>query len=150
MPAPRNIPLFKVFMAPEAELMPRLRDVLYGGQISEGPPVRQFERAFADFVDAPDADRVLSFYSGTGALHTALILAGVAAGDEVITTAMTAEPSNMAILHAGGIPVWADVDPQNGNLAPCAVAARLSPRVGLKRCSSAIRISKPRNAITPP
>jgi perosamine synthetase len=124
----RNIPLFKVFMAPEAELMPRLRDVLYGGQISEGPPVAQFESEFAAFVDAPHAERVLSFYSGTAALHTALILAGVGAGDEVITTAMTAEPTNLAILHAGGVPVWADIDPKNGNLAPAAVAARLTPR----------------------
>jgi dTDP-4-amino-4,6-dideoxygalactose transaminase len=124
----RNIPLFKVFLAPEAELMPRLRDVLYSGQISEGPPVAQFEAEFAAFVGAPHAERVLSFYSGTAALHTALILAGVTAGDEVITTAMTAEPTNLAILHAGGVPVWADIDPHNGNIAPEAVKAAITPR----------------------
>jgi len=115
-------------MAPEAELMPRLRDVLYSGQISEGPPVAKFESEFAEFVDAPQPDHVLSFYSGTAALHTALILAGVVSGDEVVTTAMTAEPTNLAILHAGGIPVWADVDAKSGNIAPAAVAARITPR----------------------
>jgi perosamine synthetase len=124
----RNIPLFKVFLAPEAELMPRLRDVLYSGYISEGPPVAEFEREFARFSGVARAESVLSFYSGTAALHTALILAGVRAGDEVVTTALTAEPTNMAILHAGGIPVWADIDPRNGNIAPAAVKAKISPR----------------------
>jgi perosamine synthetase len=124
----RNIPLFKVFLAPEAELMPRLRDVLYSGQISEGPPVVEFEQAFARFVAAPSHERVLSFYSGTAALHTAVMLAGVRPGDEVISTAMTAEPTNLAILQAGGKVVWADVDPRNGNVAPESVAQKLSPR----------------------
>ncbi len=119
------IPLFKVHMAPEGELMPRLRDVLYSGQISEGAPVREFEMKFSDFVGLPN---ILSFYSGTAALHAALLLAGVKAGDEVISTPMTAEPTNMAIRHAGGRIVWADVDPANGNLSAATIAERLSPR----------------------
>lgn len=75
------IPLFKVFLAPEEDLIPRLRDVLYSGQISEGEPVYDFEREFSNFVGLPN---ILSFYSGTAALHSALILAGVQSGDEVI------------------------------------------------------------------
>lgn len=120
-----SIPLFKVFFAPENELMPRLRDVLYSGQISEGEPVYEFERKFSEFVGLPN---VLSFYSGTAALHTALILAGVQPGDEVITTPMTAEPTNMAICHAGGRIVWADVDPMNGNISAASIAERITPR----------------------
>jgi len=128
MSASRNIPLFKVFLAPEAALMPRLRDVLYSGQISEGPPVEEFEKKFGAFVGVHDPERMLSFYSGTAALHIALIIAGVQPGDEVVSTAMTAEPTNLAILHAGGRIVWADVDPQNGNLDPASVAEKLTPR----------------------
>ena len=79
--------------------MPRLREVLYSGQISEGAPVYEFEMKFSAFVGLPN---ILSFYSGTAALHMALLLAGVKAGDEVISTPMTAEPTNMAIRHAGG------------------------------------------------
>ena len=123
--SPLRVPLFKVFLAPEAALMPRLRDVLYSGQISEGEPVVQFERRFSEFVGAP---HVLSFYSGTAALHTALHLAGVQPGDEVVSTAMTAEPTNMASRHAGGKVVWADVDPRNGNLTAESVAERITPR----------------------
>jgi perosamine synthetase len=122
----RSIPLFQVHLAPEAALMPRLREVLYSGLVSEGQPVYDFERRFAEFVDLP---HILSFYSGTAALHTALLLAGVKPGDDVISTAMTAEPTNMAIRHAGANIVWADVDPRNGNLSPESLAEKVTPRV---------------------
>lgn len=105
--------------------MPALEAVLYSGQISEGPPVREFEHRFAGWLGAPHAS---AFSSGTAALHTALLVAGVGPGDEVVTTAMTAEPTNLAILHAGGDVVWADVDPLNGNIDPDSVAERISPR----------------------
>ena len=63
---PDAIPLFKVFLPPEDALMPRLHDVLYSGQISEGEPVYEFERRFSQFVGLAN---VLSFYSGTAALQ---------------------------------------------------------------------------------
>ena len=109
------IPLFKVFLPPREELMPQLEEVLYSGQISEGRQVIEFEEGFAKWLGCGPC---LSFYSGTAALHEALILAGVKPGDEVITSPMTAEPSNMAILHAGAKPVWADVEPDSGNIDP--------------------------------
>jgi perosamine synthetase len=120
-----SIPLFKVNMPARDELLPALENVLYSGQIGEGPPVREFEQRFAAWVGAPQAS---AFYSGTAALHTALLVAGVGPGDDVVTTAMTAEPSNLAIRHAGGQIVWADVDPRNGNLDPASVAERITPR----------------------
>ena len=121
----REIPLFKVGLPPRAALMPRLEEVLYSGQISEGQPVVDFERGFGALVGNPHC---LSFYSGTAALHGALLLAGVRAGDEVVSTAMTAEPTNQAILHAGAVPRWADVDPLNGNLTAADVEAAITPR----------------------
>ena len=120
-----QIPLFKVFMAPESALLPRLREVLYSGQISEGAPVAEFEQRFGAFVGQPN---MLSFYCGTAALHIALLLARAGPSDEVISTAMTAEPTNLAILHAGARVVWADVDARNGNLTAAAIAAKITPR----------------------
>lgn len=121
----RNIPLFRVFLPPPEALMPRLQDVLYSGQISEGEPVYEFERGFGHLVGS---ENVIAFYSGTAALHTALLLAGVRPGDEVISTAMTAEPTNMAIRHAGAEIVWADVEERNGNIAPESIAERITDR----------------------
>ncbi len=119
------IPLFKVFLPPEEILMPSLRDVLYSGQITEGDAVYEFERKFSSFAGLSN---MLSFYSGTAALHTALILSGVKQGDEVISTPMTAEPTNMAILHAGGRIVWADINPQNGNIAADSIAEKITKK----------------------
>src|ERR1041385_9060320 len=121
----QEIPLFKVYLPPEEHLIPRLRDVLYSGQISEGRHVYDFERRFGEFAGSPN---MLSCYSGTAALHLGLMLAGVQHGDEVISTAMTAEPTNMAIRHAGAKPIWADVDPLNGNLSPESIAEKIPPK----------------------
>jgi perosamine synthetase len=125
----QNIPLFKVFLPPREALMPRLEQVLYSGQISEGEQVVEFERRFGAWLGlTTPGSGVLSFYSGTAALHGALALAGVQPGDEVISTPMTAEPTNMAILHAGARIVWADVDPANGNLDAGSVASKITER----------------------
>jgi dTDP-4-amino-4,6-dideoxygalactose transaminase len=124
-----NIPLFKVFMPPREVLMPALETVLYSGQISEGEQVVEFERRFAERLGGLSLSLgMLSFYSGTAALHGALVLAGVRPGDEVVSTPMTAEPTNMAILHAGAKIVWADVDPRNGNLDAASLAGKITER----------------------
>ncbi|RJQ27188.1 DegT/DnrJ/EryC1/StrS family aminotransferase [Candidatus Parcubacteria bacterium] len=119
----KNIPLFKVFIPPKHVLLPALEEVLYSGKISEGEPVVRFEGKFVEHFNLKNA---LSLYSGTAALHTALIISGVGPGDEVISTPMTAEPSNMAIKHAGARIIWADVDPLNGNLTAESIAERIT------------------------
>jgi len=120
-----SIPLFKVFLAPPEELMPQLQEILYAGQISIGPPVAEFEEAFAGFVGLPNP---VAASSGTAALHLALTLAGVGPGDEVISTPLTAEPTNVVIRQVGGSIVWGDVDPRNGNLDPASVRQIVTPR----------------------
>lgn len=119
------LPLVKVAMPPAAELMPALERVLYSGHVAEGEAVYQFEASFSAQFKIP---HVLAFSSGTGALHAALLLAGAAPDTEVITTAMTAEPTNVAILHTGATPVFADVDPVSGNLSPAAVEAAITAK----------------------
>lgn len=117
--------LHKVNLPPREVLMPRLEAVLYSGHVGEGEVVKRFEAEFGRFIGNPNA---LSFSSGTAALHTALILAGVKPGDDVISTPMTAEPTNQAVLHAGAKPVWADVDPNNGNLSADSIEEKITPR----------------------
>lgn len=119
------IPLVKVAMPPKARLMPALEEVLYSGFIAEGEHVYRFENQFAEQFRLPIA---FGMSSGTAALHTSLLLAGVGRGDEVITTSMTAEPTNIVILQVGAVPVFADVDPLSGNLDPVSVEQLISPR----------------------
>lgn len=112
------VPLVKVRMPPREQLMPALERVLYGSMIAEGEEVYAFESEFAGQFGLPNA---LAMSSGTGALHVAFLACGVEPGDEVITTAMTAEPTNTTILQIGARPVFADVEPDTGNLDPAAV-----------------------------
>ncbi|MGO4277670.1 dTDP-4-amino-4,6-dideoxygalactose transaminase [Cupriavidus sp. OV038] len=112
------IPIVKVAMPPKSALMPALETVLYSGMIAEGESVYQFE---AEFNRRFGLKRSLAMSSGTGALHSALTLAGVGPGDEVISTPMTAEPTNTTILYTGAKVIWADVDPASGNMCPDSV-----------------------------
>ncbi|WP_277980486.1 DegT/DnrJ/EryC1/StrS family aminotransferase [Sphingomonas phyllosphaerae] len=118
------IPLVKVRMPPPEQLMPALERVLYSGMIAEGEEVYSFEREFGEQFGLQHA---LAMSSGTGALHVAFLVCGVAPGDDVITTAMTAEPTNTTILQVGARPVFADVDPDTGNLDPAAVGRAITP-----------------------
>jgi dTDP-4-amino-4,6-dideoxygalactose transaminase len=110
--------LIKTHLPPREVLIPKLEEVLYSGYIAQGDVVEEFERKFEKFVGS---GYTLSLNSGTAALHIALILAGVNEGDEVISTAMTAEPTNVAIKMVGAKIRWADVDYETGNISPIAI-----------------------------
>jgi perosamine synthetase len=119
------VPLVKVAMPPPERLMPALQAVLYSGMLAEGDVVYEFEAAFSKHFSL---SHVLAMSSGSAALHVAFLLAGVLPGDEIITTAMTAEPTNTTILQVGAIPVFADVEPETGNLCPDSVAKCITPK----------------------
>lgn len=119
------IPLVKVGLPPKEILMPQLEDILYSGMIAEGEAVYEFERRFQTQFEVKNS---ISMSSGTAALHASLILAGVQVGDEVITTSMTAEPTNIAILQVGGVPVFADVVATSGNLDPISIEAKITSK----------------------
>lgn len=119
------LPIVKVRLPAPEILMPRLEEVLYSGMIAEGEQVYEFERRFATLFDLPG---VLAFSSGTGALHVALLICGVKPEAEVITTSMTAEPTNTTILQIGAHPVFADVHPATGNLDPASVERLVTSR----------------------
>jgi perosamine synthetase len=100
-------------------------EVLRSGQLSLGPRVGEFERAFAARVDAPLACAVSS---GTAGLHLALRAVGVQRGDEVVTSPFSFVASANAVLYEGARPVFADIDPVTLNLDPVAAAAAVTER----------------------
>lgn len=109
------IPLIKPFMPVKSKLMPRLEKILYSGYIAEGEAVAEFEHQLSELLGNPYC---LSLNSGTAALHIALKLIGVGIGDEVISTALTAEPTNTTIALTGANIVFADTDIKTGLLLP--------------------------------
>lgn len=90
-----------------------------------GPDVVQFEKDFAKFCGA---EHCVGFNSGTSALHVALLLLGVGAGDEVVTTPMTFVATSWAISYAGAKPVYVDVDDTTFNLDPKQLEKAITPR----------------------
>jgi dTDP-4-amino-4,6-dideoxygalactose transaminase len=90
-----------------------------------GREVDTFERDFADYCGVRHA---VAVNSGTSALHLALLAAGIVPGDEVITTPMTFVATTAAILYAGAVPVFVDIDPQTWNIDASAIESALTPR----------------------
>ena len=98
---------------------------LRSGWIGTGPKVARFERDFAAYQGV---EHVVALSSCTAALHLSLLAAGLAPGDEVITTPLTFCATVNAIIHAGATPVLADVDPVTLNIDPGSVSARITSR----------------------
>jgi perosamine synthetase len=119
------LPLIKTSIPPREILMPRLEQVLYSGYVAQGEVVEEFERRFEEYIGGGNT---LSLNSGTAALHIALILAGVKEGDEVISTALTAEPTNVAIKMVGAKVRWADIDLNTGNISPEAIEKAINSK----------------------
>jgi perosamine synthetase len=100
-------------------------DVLRSGQLSLGPRVPEFERAFAARVGAEWGSAVSS---GTAGLHLALRAVGVEDGDEVVTSPFSFVASANAAIYERAKPVFADIDPVTLNLDPEATAAAVTER----------------------
>lgn len=95
---------------------------------SVGAYVTRFEEMMKEITGAKHA---IATVNGTTALHLALIMAGLKPGEEVITQSLTFVATANAVTHAGGIPVFLDVDRQTLGLSPDAVAAFLEENATL-------------------
>src|SRR5919198_1121517 len=88
-------------------------EVLRSGWITSGPQVKAFEAALSRYCGGRP---VRCFNSGTATLAVALRLAGIGAGDEVITTPLSWVASANVVLEVGARPVFVDVDPKTRNI----------------------------------
>ncbi|MEM9589103.1 MAG: aminotransferase class I/II-fold pyridoxal phosphate-dependent enzyme [Planctomycetota bacterium] len=80
-----------------------------------GPDLTKFEQEFAEFVGTKHA---VAVSSGTAALHLAVRLAGVAAGDAVPVSTLTFVAPANAIVYAGAEPVFVDSNASTWNMDP--------------------------------
>lgn len=97
-------------------------EVLESGMLADGPEVRAFESAFAEFCETAHA---VACANGTAALHAALAGLDVGPGDTVLTTPLSFVATANAARLVGADVAFADVDPETGNLDPARVEARL-------------------------
>jgi dTDP-4-amino-4,6-dideoxygalactose transaminase len=102
-----------------------LAEVVESGWVAQGPRVARFETEFARAVEAPYA---VATSNCTTALHLALIVAGVGAGDEVVVPSFSFIATANAPTYVGAHPVFADVDVTTGNVTAALVAAAITDR----------------------
>jgi len=87
--------------------------ILRGDWITQGPKVKEFEEALADYVGAKYA---VVFNSGTAGLHAAYFVAGINKGDEVITSPITFLSTANAALFLRAYPIFVDIEEDTGNI----------------------------------
>jgi dTDP-4-amino-4,6-dideoxygalactose transaminase len=97
---------------------------LHSDWLTTGPRVDQFEQDLAAVAGAP----CVAVINGTAALHTAYAVAGIRAGDEVVTTPMTFVATASTAAMLGATVVFADVEDDTANLDPAAVEAAVTGR----------------------
>lgn len=119
------IPLVKTNIADKEVMMPAIEQVLYSGYVASGQAVKDFEKELREYIGNP---YVLALNSGTAALHIALSILNVGPGDEIISTPMTAEPTNTTIAITGAKVVWADVDYETGLLSPDSIREKITEK----------------------
>jgi dTDP-4-amino-4,6-dideoxygalactose transaminase len=96
-----------------------------GWLTSNGPKVQAFESALSDYFSGRP---VRTFNSGTCTMETALRLAGIGPGDEVITTPNSWVATANVIIEVGATPVFADIDPRSHNIDVDCISAAITPR----------------------
>lgn len=149
----KPFPPFPCFGEEEIQAAER---VLRSGKFSRlsGEETAKFEEEYAKYFGVKHA---IAVNNGTSCIHTALAAAGIGPGDEVIHSSHcfigTATPS----VHAGAVPVFADIDPRTYNVDPKSIEEKISERtkaivpVHLNGCPAEMdeimRIAKKHNLI---
>ena len=100
-----------------------------------GPDVDAFEVEFARRMEVAHA---VALSSGTAALHLALLLVGVAPGDEVLVPSFTFVATANAVVYAGATPVFVDCSADTWTMDPVLVAAELDRRAAAGRLPAAV------------
>jgi perosamine synthetase len=100
-------------------------EVLRSPNLSLGPKLPAFEKAFCDYIGRKHA---VAVNSGTSGLFLCLEAMGIGQGDEVITTPFTFIATSNTIMMTGAKPVFVDIDPVSLNIDPAKIEAAITPR----------------------
>jgi dTDP-4-amino-4,6-dideoxygalactose transaminase len=109
----------------EADVRAAIDRVIARGWFVLGPEVAAFEQQFAS---ASGAAHAVGVGTGTDAIALILRALDIGAGDEVITTPLSAAYSALAIMMAGARPVFVDIDPVRMTLDPARIEAAIGPK----------------------
>lgn len=127
-PPSNRIPLFAFRKALEPlldDIAARQRAVLESGRYVLGPEVEAFEAEFAAFTGVRHC---VGVGNGTDALTIGLRALGVGPGDEVVVPSLTFYATAEAVVNAGAVPVFCDVDPRALTMTAATAEPVIGPR----------------------
>jgi dTDP-4-amino-4,6-dideoxygalactose transaminase len=107
------------------EINSAINDVINSGWFVLGEKVKIFEEEFAKYIGTKFC---VGCASGTEAIALSLMSFDIKAGDEVITTDITAFPTIVGILMTGAKPVVVDIKPDNGLMDCKKIEGVISPK----------------------
>ena len=99
--------------------------ILRSGMLAQGPEVAAFEEEFSKHVGGRHC---VAMNSGTSALHLGFIAGGIKPGDEVIVPSFSFAATANSVVLAGGVPVFADIDPKTFNIDPTHVESLITKK----------------------
>ena len=122
-----NAPAFIPFTRPsfDQETIDAVADVLRSGWVTSGPKLAEFEATLSNYFGGRP---VRCFANGTATMKIALQVAGIGAGDEVITTPISWVATSNVILSVGAKPIFVDIDPVTRNIDLQKVSAAITPK----------------------
>ncbi|MFH1420899.1 MAG: DegT/DnrJ/EryC1/StrS family aminotransferase [Candidatus Aenigmatarchaeota archaeon] len=119
-----KIPLFKIYWDND-DIAAVSSAISKGMYWALGPEIEKFEKSIAKYIGVK---HVVSFNSGTSALHAAMLAHGIGPGDEVIVPSFTFIATANAALFVNACPVFADIEEQSFGLDPVDVERKITPR----------------------
>lgn len=119
----RVLPVFRPAMGQEE--IDAVAEVIRSGWIGLGPKTEEFEKKFADYVDAKFA---VGLNSATAALHLSLLALGIGPSDEVLVPSLTFVSTAHVALHVGARPVFVDVDEETLCMDPKDLERKVTKR----------------------
>jgi dTDP-4-amino-4,6-dideoxygalactose transaminase len=127
MPTTENTLPFIPFTRPHfnQETIDAVAEVLRSSWVTSGPKLVEFEATLSDYFGGRP---VRCFANGTATMKIALQVAGIGAGDEVITTPISWVATSNVILSVGAAPVFVDIDPVTRNIDLNKIAAAITPK----------------------
>lgn len=115
----------KEYEEEQGEILDACRQVFASGRLILGESVSSFEREFAAYCGVRHG---VGVDNGTNAIQLALEALGIRPGDEVITVPNTAVPTVSAIVSAGGVPRFVDIDPHTYLMDTARLEEAITPR----------------------
>lgn len=107
------------------ETIDAVSEVLRSGWVTSGPKLAEFEASLSTYFSGRP---VRCFANGTATMKIALQVAGIGAGDEVITTPISWVATSNVILSVGAKPVFVDIDPVTRNIDLNKISAAITPK----------------------